>query len=186
MKNERMVVLLAASLLAMLPGSTVQAQRVYLRLKANGTEVQGGITQKGREKSIGCEIVEMSVKVPRDAASGMATGRRQYDGISCTKLIDKATPLLAKALAENEVVEGSFDFWEPQLRAAAGVGSEVQFYTIDIKQGRVSEIRQFVDSIDPAEMRKGILERVTFVFQSITFTIKEGGITFTDSGKEIR
>ncbi|MGI8498831.1 MAG: type VI secretion system tube protein Hcp [Gemmatimonadaceae bacterium] len=184
MKHERAVVVVAACLLAaMVPSSAAQAQPVMLRLKANGVEIKGSVMQKGRENAIKCDIIEMSVKTPRDASSGMAAGRRQYEGISCTKPIDRATPLLAKALAENEVIDASFQFWEPQLRAAAGTGAEVQFYTIDIKQGRVVEIRQFMDSIDPAEMKKGALERVTFVFQSITFTINDEKITFSDAIK---
>lgn len=38
---------------------------------------------------------------PRDAASGMATGKRQHKPITITKPIDKASPKLAKALANS-------------------------------------------------------------------------------------
>ena len=38
----------------------------------------------------------------RDAASGMATGKRQHEPIRITKRIDKATPLLAKALSSGQ------------------------------------------------------------------------------------
>ncbi|QXD23639.1 type VI secretion system tube protein Hcp [Opitutia bacterium ISCC 51] len=37
----------------------------------------------------------------RDAASGMATGKRQHKPVRVTKGIDKATPLLAKALSSG-------------------------------------------------------------------------------------
>lgn len=37
----------------------------------------------------------------RDAASGMATGKRQHKPVTITKPIDKASPVLAKALASG-------------------------------------------------------------------------------------
>jgi type VI secretion system secreted protein Hcp len=42
------------------------------------------------------------VTSPRDAATGQATGRRQYTPITITKHIDKASPLILNALANNE------------------------------------------------------------------------------------
>lgn len=37
----------------------------------------------------------------RDAASGLATGKRQHKPVTITKSIDKASPVLAKALASG-------------------------------------------------------------------------------------
>ncbi len=44
----------------------------------------------------------------------------------------------------------------------------------------MADIRQFMDVTDPAEMKKGQMERVTFVFKTITFTWNDGGVSFTD------
>ena len=38
---------------------------------------------------------------PRDAASGLPTGKRQHAPFKIRKRVDKATPLLAKALTNN-------------------------------------------------------------------------------------
>jgi len=40
----------------------------------------------------------------RDAATGQATGKRQHKPFTITKPIDKASPILAKALASGEVL----------------------------------------------------------------------------------
>ncbi len=88
------------------------------------------VEKKERSGTIVCEAIDMSVKTAREAGSGMATGRRQYDGITCTKQIDRATPLIAKALAENPVIDGTFQFWRPSAS-----GAEQQTYTIDVKAG---------------------------------------------------
>jgi len=42
-----------------------------------------------------------AVTSPRDAASRMATGKRQYKPITITKFVDKASPLLMKAAASG-------------------------------------------------------------------------------------
>lgn len=41
----------------------------------------------------------------RDAASGQATGKRQHQPITIVKRYDKASPMLAKAMASGEVIK---------------------------------------------------------------------------------
>lgn len=40
-------------------------------------------------------------RAPRDAASGLPTGKRQHKPLTITKPIDKASPILAKSLANG-------------------------------------------------------------------------------------
>ena len=78
----------------------------------------------------------------------MATGRRQYQPLMIRKRIDKSSPLIAKALTENQVIEGQFKFFRPN---PSGDGTTEQFYTVEIKQGRVASIKQInPDTIQPA------------------------------------
>lgn len=49
--------------------------------------------------------LDWPTKSAREAASGQATGKRQYEPIMFRKRIDKSSPLLAKALAENQTIE---------------------------------------------------------------------------------
>ena len=115
------------------------AETVHLYLKANGADIQGEPTQTslGRENSIECVYFQHSVRTAREAGSGMATGRRSYDPIVIRKRIDKSSPLIAKALCNNEVIEGVFKFFRPN---PAGDGTTEQFYTIEIKQGPVASL----------------------------------------------
>jgi len=157
------------------------AETVHLFLKANGKDIKGESTQTslGREGSIECVYYEQQVISAREAGSGLATGRRQYPPLLIRKRVDKASPLLIKALTENQVVEGELKFFRPQPK---GDGTTEQFYTVTFKQGRINSIKQMVpDTIVPASSTDPMLEEVTFVFHTISWTVTDGGVTHEDS-----
>ena len=72
-------------------GSALAAEPVFLALKVQGADVHGDVALKGVEGMIECLSYEQEVTTPRDTASGMATGRRQYHPIRITKRIDQAS-----------------------------------------------------------------------------------------------
>ncbi|AGC46059.1 hypothetical protein MYSTI_04769 [Myxococcus stipitatus DSM 14675] len=157
------------------------AETVHLFLKSNASDVKGESTQTslGREGSIECLSFEQSIITAREAGSGMATGRRQYEPLRIVKRIDKSSPLLAKALTKNEVIDGVFKFFRPN---PTGDGTTEQFYTVEIKKGRVASLKQLVpDTFIPATSQQPPLEEVTFVFHTISWTYTNGGVTHEDS-----
>ena len=157
------------------------AETVHAFLKANGTDVKGDSTQTtlGRENSIECLSFEHEVITAREAGSGLATGRRQYKPLKVVKRIDKSTPLLAKALCTNAVIEGDFKFFRPN---PTGDGTTEQFYTVGIKGGRVASITQRnPDTFEPASSNKPAMEEITFVFHTIKWTYTDGGVEHEDS-----
>ena len=162
------------------------AETVHLFLKANGSDIKGESTQTSLERgdSIECLYYEQEVVTAREAGSGMATGRRQYKPLVIRKRIDKSSPLIAKALAENQVIEGTFKFFRPN---PAGDGTTEQFFTVAIKKGRVASLRQFnPDTIVPATSTEPPMEEVTFVFHTIAWTFTNGGVTHEDTWSENR
>lgn len=162
------------------------AESVHLYLKANGKDIQGESTQTslGRENSIECLSLESRVLTAREASSGMATGRRQYQPLVIRKRIDKGSPLLMKALTENQVVEGKFKFFRPN---PTGDGTTEQFFTLEIKQGRISDIRQYVpDVLVPSAAAAPPMEEISFVFHSISWTYTKGGVMHEDTWNEPR
>lgn len=146
------------------------AETVHLYLKANGQEIQGESTNTslGRENSIQCYQYDQAGATTRSAGSGLATGRRQYDPIIIRKRIDKSSPLIAKALTNNEVIEGVFKFFRPN---PSGDGTTEQFYTVTFKQGRISRIEELVpDTLNPPDSARPPMEQVAFVFRTISWT----------------
>jgi type VI secretion system secreted protein Hcp len=162
------------------------AETVHLYLKANGQDIKGESQQAslGREGSIECVTYEQRVITAREAGSGMATGRRQYEPLVIRKRIDKSSPLLMKALVENQNIDAVFKFYRPN---PTGDGTTEQFYTVAIKQGRIASVKQWVpDCIEPASNTFPPQEEVSFVFHTIAWTYTNGGITHEDSWRENR
>jgi len=162
------------------------AETVHLYLKANGQDIKGESTQTslGRQDSIECLYFEQAVETAREAGSGMATGRRVYRPLLIRKRIDKASPLLMKAMLEHHNVEGEFKFFRP---SPAGDGTTDQFYTVAIQKGRIEGIKQVSpDAHAPASSTMPPMEEVSFVFQTITWTINNGGISHTDEWQNSR
>ncbi len=157
------------------------AETVHLYLKAGGQDIQGESTQVslGRADSIECVDFLCSVKTARETGSGLATGRRQWEPLTIRKRIDKSSPLIMKALTENSVIDASFKFFRPN---PSGDGTTEQFYTVDIKKGRISAIKQFVPNcMDPASSNYPPQEEVAFVFHTISWTYTNGGVTHLDT-----
>lgn len=157
------------------------AETVHLFLKANGSDIKGESTQTslGREGSIECISYIDSVITARETGSGLATGRRQYEPITIRKRIDKSSPLLFKTLTENQAIEGEFKFFRPN---PTGDGTTEQYFTVAIKQGRLSSIKRVSpDCLDPASSNSPALEEVTFVFHTISLTYTNGGVQHEDT-----
>ena len=156
------------------------AMTVHLTLVANGTNIDGEstITSMERENTIECLSFEDSVRTAREASTGMASGERTYEPLKITKRIDSSSPLLAKALCNNETIEGTFKFYRPN---PAGDGTTEQFFTVVIEQARVSSIsRVSPNVIDPASANSPPIEEVSFVFGKITWTYESMGIEHVD------
>lgn len=183
MRSLRTFAFLAAAYAALTAASA--AETAYLTLKANGSDVQGDSTvaSLGRANTIQCYSFELGITTAREAATGLATGRRQYSPIVIRKRIDKSSPLLAKALCNNEVIEGVFRFYRPN---PAGDGTTQHFYTVNIRQGRVASVKNILpDVLNPATASHPPMEEVSFVFTNITWTYVPTGAEFTDTAGRV-
>ncbi len=81
-----------------------------LFVTANGTQLEFG---DGSEQYAKLSAFDGGVKTAREASSGMASGQRTHQPFSASKALDAGTPLLFKALCNNEVIEGRIELWGP-------------------------------------------------------------------------
>ncbi len=159
------------------------ALNAYLKLKGQKQgAINGSVTQKGRENSIMVIAVSHEIVSPRDAASGLPTGKRMHKPFVITKELDKSSPLLYNALVNNEnVPEWKLDFWTPQIKATTGVGSEVQHYTVELKNANIASVSfRMLNNKNPELTRYAEYEEVAFTYQKIIWTWKDGGVTAED------
>ena len=133
----------------------------------------------GRDKTIECLVFRDNVRTAREMGTRTAVGRRVHEPIEVIKRIDASSPLLAKALCKNEKIEGTFKFYRPSPK---GDGTTEQFFTIEIKEGRVDAIeRHSPNAIDPAASKAPPLETVRFVYHTIRWVYEPSGAEYVDS-----
>lgn len=159
------------------------ALNAYLTLAGQKTgEIQGSVTQKGREGKIMVIAATHDIVTPRDPASGLPTGKRMHKPFVITKEVDRASVALHQLQRDNENLrQWELDFWTPQIRAATGVGAEVQYFTITLTNASVAEVTmQMPNNKHPDLMKLNTFEDVAFSYESITWTWNDGGITTSD------
>jgi type VI secretion system secreted protein Hcp len=153
-----------------------QTSAIYMRLTGESQgEIKGDVTAAGYEDSIEILSFNHAVVSPRDAATGLPTGKRQHKPITVTKPLDKASPLLMNILVHNEnVVDASFDFL-----TVGRTGATEHYYTIELVNAAISSIRTVLVE-DPDTGALMTYEQVSFVYQKIIWTFEDGGITAED------
>ena len=150
----------------------------YLQLKGEKQgDIKGSVTQKGRAGKIMVIAFNHEVQSPRDVATGQATGKRMHKPFVITKEIDKSSPLLYTALANNENIIS----WELQCFAAKSTGVEVNHYTVRLTNAKIVDIRSIMlNNKVPENIKMPLMEEVGFVYEKIEWTWVDGGITATD------
>ena len=93
---------------------------------------------------------------PRDAATGLPTGKRQWKPVVATHLLGGSSPQFMGAAAENEVLNSVVINFYHSDRA----GKEINYYRVVLTNATVSNIRQYSFGGD-------VLEDDSFTFQKI-------------------
>lgn len=154
------------------------ALNAYLKLKGQKSgEIKGSVTQKGREGKIMVIAVSHEIVSPRDAASGLPTGKRMHKPFVITKELDKSSPLLYNVLVNNEnLTEWTLEFWQP-----SATGAEKQHYTIKLTNANIATIDfRMANNKHPDLMKFSEYEEVAFTYQKIEWTWNDGGISASD------
>ena len=129
-------------------------------------EFRGSCVAPGLEDSIVVSGWSHSVVSPRDAASGLPTGKRQHKPLTIAKRIDQTTPLFYQALGRNETLTRvTLRFYR-----TGRTGAREHYYTIELINAAIIEITE-------GERDQ---QQISFVYQKIIWTWENGGITAED------
>ena len=141
----------------------VQADNIYLSITAAKQGLLKGDGQKGLESKIVALRFHSEVMSPRDAATGLPTGKRQHKPLTITKEWGPASPQLWLALVTNEVLtDVVIDFVGIDPKTP---GTMTLSHTIKLTNASVSSIVQSTDPLPNGTTRQ--LEDVSFTFQKI-------------------
>ena len=141
---------------------------IYIFIVSDDRSVEG----PGPQGSIECLIYEDNVVSPTEASSGMQSGRRQYDPVKITKRIDKTSPLMHRALSNNENMEIIISFYK-----LIDLGA-VEFYTIKLFDAKLAGIK--TANVELPGGKTELLEEYSFVFRTIEWTWEESGVSHID------
>ncbi len=159
------------------------ALNAYLNLTGQKQgDIKGSVTQKGREDKIMVIAVSHEIISPRDAASGLPSGKRMHKPYVITKELDKSSPLLYNVLVNNEnITKWELQFWTPQVGVGTGTGTEVQHYTVKLTNANIASIAfRMANNKHPELMKFAEYEEIAFTYQKIEWTWVKGGITAMD------
>jgi type VI secretion system secreted protein Hcp len=139
-------------------------------------EIRGGATRPDVADQVEVVSFQHEIVSPRDAASGLPTGKRQHKPLVITKQVDKSTPLYLSALVNNENLTGcTLTFFR-----ADDTGQPEAYFTIKLTNVSVAGIQSQKGDTRSAAGRLGEQETVSFVYQKIEWTWEDGGITAID------
>lgn len=156
---------------ALAPLSEAEAAlNAYLKLKGQKSgDIKGSVTQKGRENAIRIIAVSHEIVSPRDAASGLPTGKRQHKPMVITKELDKSTPILYSVLVNHETLQTfELDVYMPRP-----AGAEFKAYTVRLTNASIAAIKL-------VEREGKLYEEVSFTYQKIEWNWTDGGVMAMD------
>jgi type VI secretion system secreted protein Hcp len=161
------------------------ALNAYLYYKGQKQgDIKGSVTQKGRENSIMVVAASHSIRSPRDAASGLPSGKRQHQVFTITQELDISVPLSYNALTQNEnIVSWKLLHWAPQYGndRTTAVGTEVQHFTIELTNANIASIDfRMLNNKNAELMKYSEYLEISFSYQKIQWTWVKGGVTAND------
>jgi type VI secretion system secreted protein Hcp len=170
-KRARVLVLVCIAVLTMLPTPASAAANASLQITGDQQgQIRGSSTRSGRQNTIDVASVRHEVTSPRDAASGLPTGKRTHKPLVITKKIDKSTPLLLSALVNNE----NLSSFVLSVYASSKKGTETVAYRIRLTNANIASIRLVTD--DNGELA----EEISFTYQKIEWTWVDGAVQAED------
>jgi len=138
-------------------GVSDAALNAYLKLKGTTTHKFNPATNSDKIMVI---AVSHEIVSPRDPQSGLPTGQRMHKPFVITKELDKSSPLLQKALVNNEnIPEITLEMYEKLPDGNVKLTKLVTFTNCKIKQKRINP---------NAAPNSHEMETVAFTFQKIT------------------
>lgn len=153
------------------------AHNVHLEVTANGNAVEGesSVTSLNRANTIEC--LSFGHVVRRDTSKhGPPTGRERVENLEITKCVDKSSPILLKAFALGETIEGRFKFFRvPQT----GDGIEEHFLTIAMENARIDRFKLVSPDVWGKEKSDPPEEWLRFVPGKLTYTYEATGAEHT-------
>ena len=140
-------------------------------------ESVGNVYQEGHENEILVEAFSHTVTVPTDPQSGQPTGQRVHKPLTITKVFDKSSPMLYKALSTGErLPKCEIKWWRTSSQ-----GVQEHYFTTKLEDAIITNMSARMPNCqDPSQAHFTHLEDVSFSYRKITWTHEIGSTTGED------
>jgi type VI secretion system secreted protein Hcp len=149
-----------------------------------GADLSSEVTTAPFQKHWEVIAFEHGVKSPRDAASGLATGRRQHLPVVLTMELGRLFPLLHQMVFTNDTIDKiELKFFSPRQigTMASAAGKMVHVYSMILSNATVCDVRTTLRNIkNPDNTKYEACQDVSLTYQKIESIWKEGNITGVD------
>ena len=127
----------------------------------------GNIYQEGHEDECLVEAFTHTIMLPRDPQSGQPSGQRVHKALKITKVIDKSSPLLFRALTAGERLPKV----EMKFYRTSAAGTMEHYFTIALEDAIIVDITSYMPNCqDPSQEHFTHLEDVSFTYRKIIKT----------------
>jgi type VI secretion system secreted protein Hcp len=150
----------------------------YMTIVAeNQGSIEGECDLEGREGALVVQAIQHTVKLPTDQR-GLPNGRRVHMPITILKELDRTSPMLYQALSEGELLTEVIIDWY-RIDSA---GMEELYYRQSLKNAQITAIEFIVENeTDLAKNKLGHMEKVSLIYDSISWSHEADGIEFEDN-----
>lgn len=178
--TTHLVAVLGAVLITLLPESRAANTRDFLTVQIEGQKqglIPGELTSKGNEKLWEVFAFNHEIVSPRDAATGLASGKRMHKPLKLVVKVGTTTPLLMNAIVNNEnLTKVTFKLYHPDSR-----GQRVLYLTITLTNASISDITSWLPNrVDPVNDAYSPFHEISFTYQKIEWRGDPGGVVGQD------
>jgi len=146
----------------------------------NSSDSMGNSWQEGHEDECTVQALMTNIAVPTDPQSGQPTGQRVHLPTTFTKLFDKASPLLAQALATGEVLQLEMKFFRTNV-----AGQQEHYFTIKWEDAvLVGGKASIPNCLDLDNKNFGHMEDWSFSYRKVDWTHEKGGTSGSDDWRK--
>lgn len=141
-------------------------------------DIPGSATRAGREDQIEVFAFEHQVDRPTDTNTGAPTGARVHREFKVLKAFDKSTPILYDYLCRGQVIDSVILHWYH----TSPEGTEDEYFTHTLGNVSITKMEPHMKNVNVDQFRAlPHQEWVTFRYENITWTFKDGNIEANDS-----
>ncbi|MGA1874119.1 MAG: Hcp family type VI secretion system effector [bacterium] len=183
MRSRRMLLFISFLFTTLLvcPSAAQSAMPAYMSIEGqNQGRIEGSCTIEGREGMIVVYSFGHNIRVPYDQQTRLITGRRAHAPFELLKEVDKSSPLLYRAMINNERLSNV----RIKFYRIGPTHLEEHYFTITLINANIVKIAPSATSFPKEAEGLKPMEILSFTYERIQWCWEPGQITSEDEWRE--